>query len=323
MTNRPIVPVGASVHSIDHFALEVPSIVAAEDFFFSFGLDVTRIGTERPELEIRAADGHRWARILQGDRKSLAYLSFNCFKDNFDELEDQARSAGATIASSPLSDEDGFWFHDPDGNLIQVKVGKKTMPDVKLISDLPGTPEDTRGTCGRLDATHVRPRRLSHVLLFTPDVSRALEFYYRALGLRLSDRFMDKVAFTHAPHGCDHHLLAFGKSGARGWHHASWDVANVNEVGLGAAQMAAAGYARGWGTGRHVLGSNYFHYVQDPWGSFCEYSADIDFVSAGHEWQARDCPPEDALYLWGPPVPDSFLQNSEGPLVSGDKIFQP
>ena len=27
-----------------------------------------------------------------------------------------------------------------------------------------------------------------------------------------------------------------------------------------------------------VLGSNYFHYVRDPWGSFAEYSCDIDYI---------------------------------------------
>ena len=60
-----------------------------------------------------------------------------------------------------------------------------------------------------------------------------------------------------------------------------------------------------------MLGSNYFHYVQDPWGSFCEYSADIDFVSAGHAWPAGDFPPEDSLYLWGPTVPEDFVLNYE------------
>lgn len=82
-------------------------------------------------------------------------------------------------------------------------------------------------------------------------------------------------------------------------------------VGEGAAQMAAAGYTKGWGTGRHVLGSNYFHYVEDPWGSFCEFSADIDYISAGAQWDAADFPPEDSLYLRGPPVPENFVRNSE------------
>jgi catechol 2,3-dioxygenase len=106
--------------------------------------------------------------------------------------------------------------------------------------------------------------------------------------------------------------VALARTAAKGWHHAAWDVADINEVGLGASQMAAAGYKRGWGTGRHVLGSNYFHYVQDPWGSFNEYSADIDYVAAGAQWPAGDFRPEDSLYLWGPDVPGDFISNTDG-----------
>ncbi len=85
----------------------------------------------------------------------------------------------------------------------------------------------------------------------------------------------------------------------------------MDEVGRGAEQMRDAGYKEGWGTGRHVLGSNYFHYVRDPWGSFAEYSAGMDFVPMGMTWQAGDHPPEDSLYLWGPELPDYFVHNSE------------
>ena len=74
---------------------------------------------------------------------------------------------------------------------------------------------------------------------------------------------------------------------------------------------ARAGYPEGWGVGRHVLGSNYFRYVQDPWGSYAEYSYDIDFVAPGAEWPAADHPPEDALYVWGPDVPRDFVVNHE------------
>ena len=75
--------------------------------------------------------------------------------------------------------------------------------------------------------------------------------------------------------------------------------------------MRNAGYTKGWGTGRHLLGSNYFHYVQDPWGSFAEYSFDIDYVPAGTVWQDGNFPPEDSLYLWGPSVPQDFIFNTE------------
>ena len=75
--------------------------------------------------------------------------------------------------------------------------------------------------------------------------------------------------------------------------------------------MRGAGYDKGWGLGRHVLGSNYFHYVRDPWGSYAEYSFDIDFVPAGSLWPAADHSPEDALYVWGPALPEDFITNHE------------
>ena len=61
----------------------------------------------------------------------------------------------------------------------------------------------------------------------------------------------------------------------------------------------AAGHATGWGLGRHTLGSNFFHYIKDPWGSWIEYSSDMDCVT--ENWQADewDCPPA----VWGPEMP--------------------
>jgi hypothetical protein len=138
-----------------------------------------------------------------------------------------------------------------------------------------------------------------------------VNFSESVLGLRLSDRSGDLVAFMHTPHGSDHHLLACVKSEGPGLHHTSWDLGSVNEVGEASEQMRNAGYADGWGVGRHVLGSNYFYYVRDPWGSFAEYSADIDFISSEQTWVAGDYAPEDSFYLWGPAVPDWFVANTE------------
>ncbi|QWC91282.1 VOC family protein [Cupriavidus metallidurans] len=306
----------AAVHSIDHFALNVPSLADAARFYRAFGLDVKEVG-DGGELELRAADGHRWARILPASGKSLAYLSFNCYERDFDRLVRQIERSGATLADAPQgADAGGVWFHDPDGNLLQVKVGPKTSPSAKAPHVTVGAGANARGAVVRSQVQAVHPERLSHVLLFTQEVLRAIDFYNRAIGLRLSDKSLDIIAFTHAPHGSDHHLVAFAKSAARGWHHAAWDVRDIDMVGQGAAQMAAAGYTRGWGTGRHVLGSNYFHYVQDPWGSFNEYSADIDFVAADQPWPAGDFSPEDSLYQWGPDVPPDFIHNTEAPDTS-------
>ncbi|EHP42146.1 catechol 2,3-dioxygenase [Cupriavidus basilensis OR16] len=298
-----------AVHSLDHYALTVPDLSVAEHFLSAFGLSVVRQGDA---LEVLAEDKRVWARFFPGERKALAYLSFNCFAGDFEGIRRKLLAANVTFASDAAhATAEGLWFVDADGNLIQVKAGPKTSPDSKSPPKNIHGPADVRGATLRNLIGQVRPRRLSHVLLFTPDVSRAVAFYNDTLGLRLSDRSGDAIAFTHTPHGSDHHLLAFAKSSARGWHHAAWDVASVDEVGQGAGQMAVAGYKEGWGTGRHVLGSNFFHYVRDPWGSFCEYSADIDYISAGQPWPAGDYAPADSLYQWGPDVPPYFIHNTE------------
>jgi len=51
--------------------------------------------------------------------------------------------------------------------------------------------------------------------------------------------------------------------------------------------------------------------VRDPWGSYAEYSFDIDFVDAGASWPAADQPAEDSLYVWGPDLPQDFIVNHE------------
>jgi hypothetical protein len=99
-----------------------------------------------------------------------------------------------------------------------------------------------------------------------------------------------------------------------GDHHCSWDVGSIEEIGLGAMQMADRGFSKGWGLGRHVLGSNYFHYVRDPWGSHCEYSSDIDYIPADCDWKGGDHAPE--AYIWGPEPPrDFFVHNYEAEQV--------
>jgi len=298
------------VHSIDHFALEVPSLSKAHDFFAHFGLDVVR---HEGVLELRAfGSPHVWARIHEGPAKRLAYLSVGCWQDEYEPLVEQALAQGARPAGgAPYTDGHGLWFTDPDGNLLQLRPGPKVTPSgLRSQSQVPPR-AGQRGVSGRALAMRTQPSRLSHVLMFTPNIARAIDFYGRALGLRLSDRSRDAVAFMHGRHGSDHHLVAFASSSARGWHHSSWDVDGIEAVGKGGEQMRKAGYTEGWGTGRHVLGSNYFHYVRDPWGSFAEYSADIDFIATGMSWPTGDHAPEDSLYLWGPEVPDYFFHNSE------------
>ena len=109
----------------------------------------------------------------------------------------------------------------------------------------------------------------------------------------------------------DHHNLALLKSDGPGFHHGSFEVGSIDEIALGAQRMLESGRPPGWGLGRHVIGSNFFYYTRDPWGSWAEYFHDLDHIPEACAWQPRDFPEADALYRWGPPVPEDFGRNRE------------
>lgn len=298
------------VHSMDTFNMQVPDLKVADDFYRSFGLDVREEGNGLALYT--AGSEHRWGTVGEGARKKLNYLSFGVFEEDFEPMKRRIEAEGIRLMDAPRGfDSNGIWFHDHNGVLIEVKVAEKSSPDAKPPFSMTSAPPGTAAAPRRSKAAFVRPRRLAHILVFTADVPKAIDFYHRVLGLRLSDRSGDGICFMHGIHGSDHHLVAFAKSSAPGLHHVSWDVGTIDEIGRGAMQMADKGFVKGWGLGRHVLGSNYFHYVRDPWGSYSEYSADIDYIPVTKDWEAGDYPPEDSIYLWGPEMPADFVTNHE------------
>jgi catechol 2,3-dioxygenase-like lactoylglutathione lyase family enzyme len=300
------------VHSLDQFVLAVPDAGVAQDFYGLFGLDVRAKGNV---LEIMTfGHEHRWGSVVEGAKtKALHHLSFGAYADDLPRLKARIEGNGVKLIDPPPGFEsNGIWFRNHEGVLIEIKVAPKVSPDKKSESQWTPAPAGEAGATTRAKSPAVWPRRLSHVLTFTSDIDASVDFYARNLGLRLSDRAGDIVAFMHGIHGSDHHILALVKSSAPGFHHCSWDVASLNDIGLGAMRMADQGYTKGWGLGRHVLGSNYFHYVRDPWGSFSEYSCDIDYIPKEERWPAGDHKPEDSFYLWGPEVPREFTVNYEG-----------
>ncbi len=296
-----------AVHSVDHFALGVPDLAAAERFYGTFGLTVD----DAPSgLRLSTPQGLA-GRIGEAAQRRLEYLSFGIDADALAPFGRRLEAGGVARADPPRgAPGDGVWFRDCDGVLVEVTARARRSPRVKSPTEIRIAPAGVRRAAEE-SGTAAAPRRLGHVLRFTPDVARIARFYERFLGLRVADRSGDIIAFMYSPHGSDHHVVAFARSSRPGFHHASFDVGAIDAIGLGALRMAEHGYREGWGFGRHEAGSNFFHYVRDPWGGFAEYFCDIDFIPAGLDWAARDVPPEQSLMLWGPPVPAYFLENHE------------
>ena len=299
------------VHSIGEFVLAVPNLEKGEHFYKSFGLDVSQEGNH---LALRApgSELHRWGRLIEGKSKFLHHVTFHCFDEDLSRFKTHLEAQRVPLVDSPPGfGSDGLWFRGHDGILMEIRVGPKTSPSELSKIVTPSLEPGIANAPYRRLADKVRINRLSHLLLFTTNVDKAIDFYTTVLGLRLSDRSADVIAFLHGVHGSDHHMIAFGKSDAPGFHHACWIVPSIDHIGLGAMAMADRGYKKCWGTGRHVLGSNYFNYIQDPWGSWSEYACGIDFIPAYFAWNHKDHPLEDGFYLWGPDLPSDFVVNQE------------
>ena len=299
-------------HSVDEFVFSVPDLAVARHFYTSFGLDVR---DEGDALALYThGHPHRWARVVAGPTKRLLWLSLGIHASDLPRFERHLAEREVTRIDAPAgADPGGLWIDGPDGLALQLRIAEKSSPSQPAPREFAAENANVGRSPSRGKTSTVRPLYLSHILLFSADVDAARRFYEEVIGLRLSDSSGSVIAFLHTPHGSDHHLIALAKSGGGGLHHSSWCVPSIDAVGLGMAQMASAGYPLGWGVGRHVLGSNYFRYVRDPWGSYAEYSFDIDFVAAGNTWPAADHPGEDSLYVWGPALPEDFIANHELP----------
>ena len=299
-----------AVQSFLAYALTVPDLEAGRRFYSTFGL----VPEERDHGVALRCDGRAQDQVLlvEGRRKRLNHLRFGSDAAGLAAIRARMKDKGVPEIEAPHNAfGGGLWLRDPDGNAVNVRLEQpqpwRGAPEIQMNS--PGHYERKGRGC---PANHqVRPTRLGHVLLHTPDYERMVAFYTSILGMRLTDRVPGIISFMHLPGGGDHHVVALFQSERPGFHHASFEVGSVDEIGIGAAQVLGAGYKNGWGFGRHVLGSNFFHYVRDPWNSLAEYFCDIDQIPADGSWRAEDHDAADALYRWGAPPPEDFGKNFE------------
>ena len=303
------------IRNLQHFALSVPDLEAGRRFYETFGLEAAEQGRQ---LRLRCAGRDQdQIRLGEGPKRRLHYLSFGTTASGLAALKAKLEAAGVALLDPPDAEAPaGIWFRDPDGVLVNLQRAEAAPAE-----GAPGERMNSPGDFRRLGARGapprgqaVRPRRLGHVLLFTPNVARAVAFYTGMLGMRVSDTVQGGLlAFLRTAGDSDHHVLAFAQSERSGFHHASFEVGSLDEIVLGAERVVEAGYRSAWGLGRHVIGSNFFHYLRDPWNGMAEYFWDIDFVPDALAWEVRDWAPADGFFLWstGGPPPADFVVNFE------------
>jgi len=287
------------VLGLNGFGLTVPDLETARRFYTTFGLDAD----DRDGALVLRSPGRLNDEmvLIQGEQKRLHHLSFAIDPADLEAFVEQVENEGCQVQRSPPPGalRAGLWFEDPWGTWIHLH------PEIPAAAPRVAVPQyNFGGGADRVDVNlwqtldKARPLlRIGHLLIFTPDWTRAEQFFHDALGLRTSDRAANKVAFMAAGTGIiDHHCFGLINATHRGFQHASFQVPSFDDLGYGAWRMREAGYGDGFGPGRHAIASNLFHYVRDPWGSWVEFYTDIDKITAA--WVCRDW--NDLPYTWGP-----------------------
>lgn len=207
---------------------------------------------------------------------------------------------------------------DPDGFQVEVVAGRKRVPAPPTPPypwNLPSRIERP-GEAKRVKTAPSHVARLGHIVLGVSNMERTWDWWQSRFGLLVSDEVRapnTDLAALFLRFDCgevpvDHHALNFASVPGLPpkFHHAAFEVANLDDLMAGNRHLLEKGYRHNWGVGRHILGSQVFDYWLDPWGHRVEHWTDGDMFDAQAPVNVADLPTM-LGHQWGPPAPADFV----------------
>jgi catechol 2,3-dioxygenase-like lactoylglutathione lyase family enzyme len=290
------------LHGLASITVGVPNVDDTIAYYEDFGLAQTQPGV------LSSSDGGEQLKIVAAPQRTLVELVIRA-----DDRDDVARITDdlARLHLTPEATADEVSIVDPVNGVRAVVRVAPPLIEVSRPAPPYNAPASMARPAGvRASVTGrngpVRPRRLGHVVIGTTDYQASVALYTRGFGFKISDYIPGVGAFLRC--STDHHNLLVLKAPVCFLHHSSWQVDDVDEIGRGAMAMLEGHPERHvWGLGRHYAGSNFFYYLKDPAGNFCEYYSDMDYIIDDQLWTPEDCEGANGLFTWGPPPPASFL----------------
>lgn len=291
------------LHRLTRLVLGVPDVGATAAFYRDFGLD--EIGPAR----FASADGGEQLALVEAPHRRVVEIGLGVDDpDDLDRIDGQLGVFGAAVKR-----DGGELLSADPGTGVGVRVGVAPPiapePGLRPPINSTGRAERTNARAAAIELEPpVRPSKLAHVVLASPDAEATRSFFLEGLGFKLSDRVGDAISFLRC--STDHHNLAVQAAPVSFLHHAAWELADPAEIGRGAQRMIEADPTRHmWGLGRHYIGSNFFWYLRDPAGNFAEYTCDVDVISDDEQWEPGVFEMgKVALFSWGPPPPRAFVE---------------
>ncbi len=287
---------------LSHAELRVTDLAWSRTYYVDvLGLQVTHEEPDTIYLRAMEERGHHCLILRQANEASIGSLGFKLWSE-----EDLDRAA--------------TWFA---GQGLPVNwVERPFMGRVLATRDPWGVPLEFYARMDRLPPIHqkyalyrgVKPLRIDHFNLFSPDVDKAVVFY-GAMGFRLTEYTADEetgrtwAAWMHRKGGV--HDVAFTNgTGPRLHHVAFWVPTPLNIIDL-LDLMSTSGYLANIerGPGRHGISNAFFLYIRDRDGHRTEiYCSDYQTTDPDLEpikWDLKD---PQRQTLWGAPAPRTWFE---------------
>jgi catechol 2,3-dioxygenase-like lactoylglutathione lyase family enzyme len=284
----------------------VDDVPACHEFLTAYGLEPVGYSPENggffrsldgTGLEIRRRDDPALPPALKtGNMLRLQVLGV------VDEAALEAVAAELSKDRQVLRLADGsLRTQDDQGFELSFRVTTRTPLD--LPAERVNAPYDTQRPVNQVGVSEdmpAKPRTLSHVVLFVPDVDVAVGFYRDRLGFRITDTLTGAGPFLRPQANTDHHSHFFIRTPVymQGCEHLAFHMGGPTELLMAGTRMMRGGFESFWGPGRHKFGSNWFWYFKSPLGCNVEFDADMD--THDDDWAPREAP-------MGPEAAQAFL----------------
>lgn len=181
---------------------------------------------------------------------------------------------------------------DDAGFAVAFQITRRVKLDLppERINSPGAAPGRAANEIGANEDAPARPRTLSHIVYFVPDMDRMAKFYIDRLGFVITDKFTNTGPFLRPQANDDHHVLFMIQTPEymQGLEHLAFHMQGPTELMLAGSRMVKKGYESFWGPGRHKFGSNWFWYFNSPLGTHVEYDADMDKHDG--DWTMREVP---------------------------------
>lgn len=304
------------IEEIDSVRFSAPDLERMRSFLLEFGLTEAEEGGDGV-LRLRGSgDAPFVHETIQGPP---GFVSLTLRAASLADLQALAKTEKAEII--PASGPGGgsmIQLTDPNGFKIEVVAGKSRAA-ARAVAETSWntlTHKNRAGTAKRLETGPASVARLGHVVLGVADAQQTWDWWRSRFGLIMSDEVRAPngalaaafVRFDRGERPTDHHSLNFAAIPGRPpfFHHAAFEVADLDDLMVGHEHLKRAGHRHDWGVGRHILGSQVFDYWKDPWGNRLEHWTDGDLLTAGTPATVHDL----SIMMgqqWGPDSPADFV----------------